>query len=170
MIRRVPPDDAALELLRSSSGLSVDDEGRFLHRGEPIAHARTLEVLWRSLEPAGEGRWLVRVGRESAYVSVAETPWVVRGLDAGDGREAPVLLLSDGSREPLEPSTLRIGRDGVLRCAISRGRAARFGRAAQIALGMALDEDPPGSGSFSLAVGGRRWPIAPAPEGERSAP
>ncbi|HET8542573.1 MAG TPA: hypothetical protein VFL83_22045 [Anaeromyxobacter sp.] len=158
--------DDALELLRSSSGLSVDEEGRFLHRGEPIAHARTLEVLWRSLEPAGGGRWLVRVGRESAYVAVAETPFIVRGLDGAGGSAPPALLLSDGSREPLDPATVRLGADGVLRCTISRGRPARFARAAQIALGMALEEDPPGSQTFVLAAGGRRWRVAEAPATE----
>ncbi len=158
-----------LELLRASSGLSIDDEGRFLHRGEPIAHARTLEVLWRSLAPAGDGRWLVRVGRETAYVSVAETPWIVRGVEVGGAADAPVLLLADGSREPLDPATLRLAADGVLRCTVSRG-AARFARAAQIALGMMLEEDPPGSESFVLGAAGRRWRIARDGEGEGGDP
>lgn len=157
--------EAALELLRSASGLAVDDEGRFLHRGEPVTHARTLEVLWRSLEPASRGRWLVRVGRESAYVTVAETPWIVRGVDAGDGSSPPVLLVADGSREPLDPTTLRVGDDGVLRCTISGGRPARLARAAQIALGLALDEDPPGSERFVLTIGAARFPVARGPGG-----
>jgi hypothetical protein len=152
------PDDDLLELLRSRSGLSIDDEGRFLHHGEPITHARTLEVLWSSLERTADGRWLVRIGRESGYVAVAETPWVVRSVE-GVGGEAPTLVLSDGSREPLDPATLREGRDGVLRCELGGGRAARFGRAAQVALAGALDEIPPDSGAFFLAAGGRRWPI-----------
>jgi uncharacterized protein len=156
----VPLDDAALELLRSQSGLSIDDEGRFLHRGEPITHARTLEVLWRSLERAPDGRWLVRVGRESGYVAVAETPWIVRGIGDGGGDAAPpLLLLSDGSEESLDPSTLRAGADGILRCTLLRGAPARFGRAAQVALGLLLDEDPPGSGSYALTIGGRRWVV-----------
>ena len=79
MILPCPPGDP-LELLRARSGLSIDAEGRFLHRGEPITHARTLEVLWRSLERAPDGRYLVRIGRESAYVAVEETPYVVRGV------------------------------------------------------------------------------------------
>ncbi len=155
----MPPDDAALELLRSRSGLSIDEEGRFLHRGEPITHARTLDVLWRSLERAPDGRWLVRVGRESGYVSVAETPWVVRALADGAADAAPVLLLSDGSEESLDPATLRTGSDGILRCTVRRGEPARFGRAAQFALGMRLHEDPPGSGSFALEIGGKRWRV-----------
>lgn len=169
MIRAVPRSELTLEQLRASSGLSIDDEGRFLHRGEPIAHARTLQVLWSSLEASGGGRWLVRVGRESAYVRVAETPWIVQGLDRGDGGAPPTLLLSGGSREPLDPATLRLAGDGVLRCTVSRG-GARFGRAAQIALGMALDEDPPGSGSFVLAVAGRRFRIPRAEEREGGDP
>jgi hypothetical protein len=157
------PDDAALELLRSSSGLSIDAEGRFLHRGEPITHARTLEVLWRSLEAEG-GRWLVRVGRESAYVTVDETPWVVRGL-LGEETDAPVLLLADGSREPLDPDAVSVAPDGMLRCRIGGGRRARFSRAGQLALGRLLDEDPPGSGRYALTLrGSRRW-IGHEPEG-----
>jgi hypothetical protein len=155
----VPPDDEALELLRSRSGLSIDEEGRFLHRGEPITHARTLDVLWRSLERTPDGRWLVRVGRESGYVSVRETPWVVRAIADGTPDAAPVLLLSDGSEESLDPATLRAGADGILRCTLGRGDPARFGRAAQFALGMRLHEDPPGSGSYVLDLGGKRWRV-----------
>jgi len=152
-----------LELLRAGSGLSVDAEGRFLHRGEPIAHARTRAVLWASLARCDDGRYEVRVGRERAYVAVEETPWVVRGLappEAPDG--PPVLLLADGSREPLAPATLRVGADGVVRCAARGGQPARFARAAQAALAPWLDEDPPGSGRFVITVGGCRFAIAPA--------
>ena len=102
----------------------------------------------------------MRVGRESAYVTVAETPWVVRGVDAEDPAAPPGLFVSDGSREPLDPATLRLGEDGVLRCTLSRGRPARFARAAHLALGAVLEEEPPGSGSFVLPAAGRRWPVA----------
>ncbi len=159
MIAAVIPDGDLLELLRAQSGLSIDADGRFLHRGEPITHARTLEVLWRSLERAPDGRYRVHVGRESAYVQIADAPYVVRGVleDPGGARS---LLLSDGSREPLDPTTLALGRDGVLRCAVKGGHAARFGRGAQVTLGLALEESPPGSGCFSLTIGGIRHPIA----------
>jgi hypothetical protein len=154
----VVTDGDLLELLRSRSGLSIDAEGRFLHRGEPITHARTLEALWGSLSRDREGRYLVRIGRESAYVEIVDAPYAVRGvLDAPDG--VPWLLLSDGSREPLDPGTLAVGADGVLRCSVKGGHAARFDRSAQVALGLALEEDPPGSGRFTLVVGGARHPI-----------
>jgi len=156
----VPLPDDVLELLRSQSGLSIDDEGRFLHRGEPIRHARTLEVLWRSLERVPDGRWVVRIGRESGYVEVRETPFVVRGVGGLGPGEHPWLLLADGSREPLDPSTLRVGTDGVLRCTVRGEAPARFSRAAHVALGSALEEAPEGSGAYILEVAGRRWPVA----------
>jgi hypothetical protein len=150
-----------LELLRSRSGLSIDPEGRFLHRGEPITHARTLEVLWRSLERTADGRYLVRIGRESAYVEVADAPYAVRAVEEDPGG-APRLVLSDGSREPLDPRTLSVGADGVLRCAVKGGHAARFGRTAQVTLGMALEERPPHSGCFVLTIRGVSHPIRSA--------
>jgi hypothetical protein len=158
MMPAVVPDGDLLELLRARSGLSIDAEGRFLHRGEPITHPRTLEVLWRSLERAPDGRYLIRIGRESAYVEIEDAPYTVRGIVEGPAGDR-FLLLSDGSREPLDPSTLALGRDGVLRCTVKGGHAARFGRGAQVALGLAVEENPPGSGRFVLTVGGTRHPI-----------
>jgi hypothetical protein len=153
--------DDALELLRSSSGLSIDAEGRFLHRGEPITHARTLEVLWRSLSRTADGRYLVAIGRESAYVTLEAAPYAVRGVLEVPGG-TPLLLLSDGTREPLDPATLALGADGVLRCTVKGDHDARFTRAAQVTLGFALEERPPGSGRYELEIAGVRYPIGSA--------
>jgi uncharacterized protein len=153
------PDEAALELLRARSGLSIDLEGRFLHRGEPIRHARTLEVLWRSLSRTPDRRYQVAIGRERAYVALEDAPYAVRGAELDPGGGPPLLLLTDGSAESLDPATLAVGADGVLRCVVKGGHRARFTRAGQLALGVALDEDPPGSAHFVLPVNGRRWPV-----------
>lgn len=139
------------------SGLSIDLEGRLLHRGEPITHARTLEVLWASLRRGEDGRYLVQVGRERAAVEVADAPFGVRAVALEPG--PPLLHLTDGSAEPLDPATLSLGRDGVLRCRVKGGHRARFLRPAQAALGALLEEPSPGR--FALRVGGRAWPIAP---------
>ncbi len=153
-----PSDDAALELLRGRSGLSIDLEGCFLHRGQPILHSRTLKVLWRSLERQPDGRYLVRIGRESGWVSLDDAPYAVRGVRL-DGE--PRLFLSDGSEEVLRPDTLRVGRDGVLHCLVKGDHRARFARSAQVVLGLALEEDPIAPGRYTLALGGKRWPIPP---------
>lgn len=155
------PDPAVLELLRERSGLSIDVDGRFLHRGEPITHARTLEVLWGSLERNAKGRYQVRVGREVGYVAVADAPYGIRGVTF-DGDAAPDLHLSDGSVERLDPTTLALDAEGVLHCRVKRGEhRARFSRAAQVTLGLALSEDPLAPGHYRLELGGASFPIVP---------
>jgi hypothetical protein len=152
-----------LALLRAQSGLSIDQEGCFLHRGEPITHARTLEVLWRSLRRAEAGGWQVQIGREVGQVEVDETPWAVRGLRAdGAPPQALTLLLAGGAEAPLDPASLRVGPDGVLRCLLPDGATARFTRAGQVALGELLEEDPASPGEPALVVGGRRYHLGRA--------
>lgn len=152
------PDEATLDILRAASGLSIDAEGRFLHRGELITHGRTLEVLWRSLHRDAAGRWRVAIGREQGHVQVDETPWVIRAVEVDGGRA--LLRLAGGREEPLDPATLAVASDGVLRCRVMGGEPARFSRGAQLALGFALEEDPAGTGRWVLALGGTRWPVA----------
>ena len=140
-----------------AAGLSIDDEGRFLVHGEPVTHERTLDVLWRGLAPGPDGTWQVRIGREVAPVAVPGTPFVVVAVAEEGGHL--VLALAGGAREPLSPSTVRVGADGVLRVTLASGHEARLSRAAQIALGMRLAEDASAPGGFRLAVGGRSWPV-----------
>jgi hypothetical protein len=150
-------DEAALELLRSRSGLSIDLEGRLCHRGEPITHARTLAVLWSSLARQPDGRYIVRVGRETGYVHIEDAPYGIRGLTSE--AERLVLHLTDGTIEPLDPATLSLDRAGILHCAVKEGRhRARFTRAAQVGLGLMLEEDR--AGHYVLRLGGRTFPIA----------
>jgi len=105
------------------------------------------------------GRWQVAIGREIGHVAVDETPWAVRGLRVLGAPVAAVTLLLAGGREaPLDPATLRLGADGVLRCQVPWG-PARFTRAGQLALGALLEEDPPGSGRFTLPLAGQRHPV-----------
>ncbi len=148
----------AIELLRSQSGLSVDLEGRLCHRGEPITHARTLQVLWGSLTRQPDGRYVVRVGRESGYVHVEDAPYGVRGVTFERGW--PDLHLTDRSVEPLDPRTLWLDQEGVLHCLVKAGaHRARFTRAAQVDLGLALEEDARAPAGFALRVDGRCYPV-----------
>jgi hypothetical protein len=150
-------DDRALEMVRQRSGLSIDLEGRLLHRGEPITHPRTLELLWRSLERGSDGRYLVRIGRESGYVRLEDAPYVVRGVAPGIGEVR--LSLSDGSQELLRPGTLTVDCDGVLHCIVKEAHRARFSRAAQAALGLLVEEDGSAPAGYALVLPGGRWPI-----------
>jgi hypothetical protein len=152
-----PRDPEALELLREQSGLSIDLEGRLCHGGERITHERTLAVLWGSLERRPDGRYLVRVGRESAYVRIEDAPYGVRGASV----EATRVLLHLGDRtvEDLDPSTLWVDRDGVLHCLVKGGHRARFTRSAQIDLGLALEEDGASPGRYLLRIGDQLYGV-----------
>ncbi len=150
-------DERTLEMLRERSGLSIDLEGRFLHLGEPITHARTLELLWRSLERSQDGRYLVRIGRESGYVRLEDAAYVVRA--AAPGTSDVRLWLSDGSEELLRPETLTVDRDGVIHCVVKGAHRARFSRAAQAALGLSVEEDAAAPAGHALVLRDRRWPI-----------
>jgi hypothetical protein len=153
----VAPGPEWLENLRERSGLSIDLEGRLCHGGEPITHERTLAVLWASLERQPDGRYLVRVGREAGYVQVADAPYGVRGATVEPGRV--LLHLSDRSIEELDPATLSVDREGVLHCTVKGGHRARFTRSAQVALGLALEEDPASPGRFVLRLGSATYGI-----------
>jgi hypothetical protein len=151
-------DPAVLEALRKQSGLSIDLEGRFRHRGEPITHARTLEVLWSSLQQMADGRYLVRIARESGYVRLEDAPYGVRGVTFEPS--GPLAHLSDGSAEPLAPATLAVDAAGVLHCRVKGGtHRARFTRAAQVALGLALVEDASAPAGYALVLDGERHAI-----------
>jgi hypothetical protein len=151
-------DPATIELLREQSGLSIDLEGRLCHRGEPITHSRTLEVLWSSLERQPDGRYLVRIGRESGYVRIEDAPYGVRGITFDQG--VPLAHLTDGTVEPLDPSTLTVDGEGILHCTVHATHRARFTRSAQVSLGLALEEDPEAPGQFRLELGGRTFRVA----------
>jgi hypothetical protein len=110
------------------------------------------------------------------YVQLADAPYAVRGVtfereavEAGHAAKRASarhraeaagarLVLSDGSAERLDPATLSLDREGVLQCRVKAGEhRARFARAAQVALGLALEEGP--DGRLTLRLGGRSWPV-----------
>jgi len=94
-----------------------------------------------------EGRYVVQVGRFRGVVDVEEAGFFVRGVELARG----ALRLSDGSEEPLDPSSLRLSPlgDGALLCTVKRGLApgglpARFERGAQAELLLGVEEMPGG--------------------------
>jgi uncharacterized protein len=142
-------DPALLEKLREASGLRLDREGRFWHRGEPIEHARTLAVLHQGIHRAPDGRWATRIGKEWGYLEVEDAALFVRRIE---GRRAQ---LASGEWVPLDPSTLAVGADDALYARVG-GERARLTRAAQLALAGALLE---ADGGFALELDGARYRI-----------
>jgi hypothetical protein len=156
MLPRMDPRD--LQRLREESGLRLDREGAFWHRGERVEHARTSLVLHRGLHRAPDGRWATRIGPEWGYVDVEDAARFVRRIE--EDSAAPGMLraqLVAGDWVPLEPASLAVGKDDALYARVPPdGERARLTRAAQLSLADALREE---HGAYLLELGGSRVPI-----------
>ena len=137
-------------------GLVLHHDGHWTHEGQPIRHARLRAAFDRGVRwLPGERKFVVQLGRFRGEIEVEEAAFFVREVDLARGE----LALSDGSREPLDPSTLRVSpRDGAWLCRVKRalepgGLLARFGHAAQAELLQGVDDDP---GGPVLVVAGAR--------------
>lgn len=138
------PDPELIERLRRS-GIRIDREGQFIHEGEPVRHEGLRQALFRWLDRLDDGRYILRLDeRRFAYIDVDDTPLVVRAL-----RLAPAgavsLQLSDGAEELLDPTTLTIDAEGVLRCWVRGGRIeARLATSAAAVLAERITETSQG--------------------------
>ena len=150
-------DPGLLRRLREESGLRLDKEGRFWHRGGLVEHARTLAVLHQGIHRTPEGRWATRIGKEWGYLEVEDTALWIRRIEpaAAGGSPFARAQLASGEWVEFDPATLASGADDALYARV-RGERARLTRAAQLALAEALHEK---SGSFSLEFAGQRYPI-----------
>ena len=145
---------------REDSGLVLDRELNWLHDGERITHPKIIEAFNVGLVPTDDGRFQLHVGNDWAYVTVEGAAYRVNAIDT-DGVRV-YLRLSDRTGEPLDPSTLSLGPDGVLGARVKNGRAgARFSREAQFALGQLLVRE--GARSVLVLPGARiEVPIDPS--------
>ena len=140
-------------------GLRLHHDGSWTHEGVPIRNRKLRAAFDRSVRYVPEADvFVVQLGRFRGQIDVEEAAFFVRGFDPGSGE----LSLSDGSRESLDPATLRVSaRDGALLCAIKRdlragGLLARFFHAAQAELLCAVEEGAEGP---RLRAGGALHPL-----------
>ncbi|HQY60747.1 MAG: hypothetical protein IPF92_05370 [Myxococcales bacterium] len=138
---RPPPPGRSRE-----STITLDAEGVFHHDGERIEHPRLAEAMhrWIARHPL-DGRLILNNGYDWTYFVVADAPYAVRALTE-DADGFPVLVLSDGTTEPLG-AQVRLGARDVLYAEVKRGAPggpfeARFSRHAQSQLGPHLTSDP----------------------------
>jgi hypothetical protein len=144
---------------REDSGLVLDRNLNWYHDGERITHPRIIEAFNSGLVPTDDGRFLLRIGNDWAYVTVEEAAYRVTAVDHDEARV--FLRLSDRTGEALDPASLVLGADGVLTARVKQGRAvARFSREAQFALGGLLGTE--GSQVF-LQLPFTRIPVPLAP-------
>jgi hypothetical protein len=101
---------------------------------------------------------MLQMGDEKAPLEVEDTPFVVRQIE-GDPDSGISVVLNDGSRESLEPGSLRSGPDNALYCRVKGGQwEARLLRPAYYTLAQWIRE---ANGRFVLRIGGRKYPLEP---------
>ena len=136
--------------------LRVDREGSWYHEDEEVTHEGILASLRDALQVDAMGHF-IQIGPVRVPVDVEDVPFsVVRLEPEGDGL---TLTLNDLSREPLDPTSLRLGAGDVPYCRIKGGKfEARFSRAAAWQL---LQYAEPGAANApaTVTVGGRRYPL-----------
>lgn len=140
-------------------GLVLHHDGRWSHEGQPIRNRRLREHFDRSVRylPA-EGKYVVTLRHFRGEIQVEEAAFFVRAVDLETGQ----VWLSDGSREPLDPASLRSSPiDGALLCSVKRdlaagGLPARWDHGAHAELLQAVEETEQG---LALRLAGRCFPL-----------
>ena len=134
---------------REDSGIRLDAQLRWWHDDELVEHPRIIEAFNQGLVVAEDGRFQLRFGNDWCIVTVEDSAYEVRSVEAAGDRL--LLQLSDRTSEPLDPTTVLESAEGGLTCRVKAGRAkARFSRSAQVELGSFLTER---DGRWMLRVG-----------------
>ena len=89
----------------SSGQITFGRDGRWYCDGEPITNRAICDLYSRTLIVAPDGTARLELGEDRASVRIEDTPWVVTQVD-GDPGTGFAVVLNDGSREPLDPTTL----------------------------------------------------------------
>ncbi len=141
--------------LISPETILLTREGVWLSNGQEITHREQCRAFARHLSRDDDG-WFIAIGKDLKRIEVEDTAFFVEGLN-GSADQGYEVLLSDDSREHLDPATL-LYQTSRLTCRI-RGKSveAKFLTSAYLEILSHLDED---STSYFLILGGQRVTLA----------
>lgn len=143
----------------SGGRLRFGKDGLWYCNDEVVQNRAIRDLFSRTLTVLPDGRGRLELGEDKADVEIEDTPWVVTACD-GTPRAGFVVLLNDGTREPLDAATLRVGAEHVLYCRVKGGaHEARFLRPAYYELMQHAEPGP--AGECVLATAGRRVVVTP---------
>lgn len=143
--------------------IRIDKDGAWYYQGADMFRKDIWQELYRHLRRDEAGRYLVELGEERAYVEVEDTPFVVKSasflVTDGKGEDIIYLDMPDGSREILEPSSLRVGNGNILYGTLAGlGIEARFSRAAYYQIAAHIEYDN-GQNSYFISLNNHHYYI-----------
>lgn len=153
---RLPPPPGASR----DSTIVLDAEGRFFHEGGLVEKKSLADAMhrWLAVHP-DDGRFILTNGYDWCYLTVEGTPAFVVSVK-GDPAGPPVLVLADGTDEPLDPQSLVADAGGTCFARVKGGRfEARFLRHAQPELAPWLREPDHEGAPFRIEIAGRVFDI-----------
>jgi hypothetical protein len=133
-------DPELLERLRRGFPLHMDRQGNFSFEGDPLTHPGIVRLFRNHLDVSEAGEITIELEGKWVYLQLDDLPLRALRIDAPKGDErAPQLLLDDGRRLPLDPTTLREEVGEGLRCTVparasGRPLGVRLGNTAAIDL------------------------------------
>lgn len=140
-----------------SGRITFGKDGRWYCDGEVIPNKAICRLYAGAMRVGDDGVARLQLGEDKAEVTLEDTPWVVVQVE-GDPARGLALVLNDETREPLDPTGLRVGAENVLYARVKGGRhEARFLRPAYYELMRHAVAGP--DGRLALDVGGRRVPL-----------
>jgi hypothetical protein len=145
--------------LRSGAKLQeirLNDRGRWTHEGLDFENPRIIDLFNRSVSRTPGGTWVLEIGRFTYPIEVDDTGFFVERIEFG---EPPILELSDGTSEPLDPTSLEYAGDGRLYTTVKDGAfRARLKKPAYYALAERMTDTDEG---WDLELNGERFAVAP---------
>src|SRR5208337_2861272 len=124
--------------------ISFRRDGNWYSDDERIDNPRISLLFSRSIKRDPDGGYYLQVAEERAPITVEDTPYVVKALE-DDELGGFMMILNDGTGEPLEPGALEVGANNVLYARVKGGAArARFIRSAYYHLSERFESDDAG--------------------------
>ncbi len=135
----------------------IDADGHLWHEGTEMEDPALLKFFMEKMERLPDGRYHVLCQGEGCYFTAEDVPHVIQSVDVKPDR---VTLYFPGAySEPLNPETLKVGKDNVLYCKIHGGDlTGRFNRKSYLELAKMVQFNP-SEKSYLFPLGGKTYPI-----------
>lgn len=119
-------DPELLERLRRGFPLHMDRRGNFSFEGDPLTHPGIVRLFRTHLDANEAGEVTVELEGKWVYLRLDDLPLRALRIDAPhDDERGLQLLLDDGRRMPLDPTTLREEPGSGLRCTVPARESGR---------------------------------------------